>query len=109
MTRTIEIKEIETMIETVIRGEKMTEVEDMNEEILIGIEITEETEIMIGIGTEKETITIETDIKITSIDKEIMTEKEMATERDNKECMMRKTLTMKFVVILRKQEEMIPK
>ena len=109
MTRTIEIKEIETMIETVIRGEKMTEVEDMNEEILIGIEITEETEIMIGIGTEKETITIETDIKITNIDKEIMIEKEMATERDNKECMMRKTLTMKFVVILRKQEEMIPK
>ena len=109
MTGTIEIKEIEIMIETVIRGEKMTEVEDMKEEILIGIEITEETEIMIGIGTEKETITIEIDIKLMSIDKEIMIEKEMATERDNKECMMRKTLTMKFVVILRKQEEMIPK
>ena len=97
------------MIETVIRGDKMTEVEGMKEEIMIGIEIMEETEIMIGRGVEKETITVEVDIKIMSIDKEIMIEKEMVTEKDNKECMMRKTLTTKFVVISKKQEEMTQK
>ena len=97
------------MIETVIRGDKMTEVEGMKEEIMIGIEIMEETEIMIGRGVEKETITVEVGIKIMSIDKEIMIEKEMATEKDNKECTMRKTLTTKFVVKSREQEELIPK
>ena len=109
MTGTIEIKEIEIMIETVIRGDKMTEAEDTKEEIMIGIEITEETEIMIGRGIEKESIMAEVGIKIMNIDKEIMIEKEMDTEKDNKECMMRKTLITKFVVISKKQEEMTQK